>query len=62
VRALKKSRGAIGELTSKAGQLEADNSSVDGLRDGIKGIDGAIDKVSGMGECVGGWVSGWVGG
>ena len=47
MRTLKKSRGAIGELTSKAGQLEADTSSVDGLRDGIKGIDAAIDKVGG---------------
>jgi hypothetical protein len=35
----------IGELTSKVSQLEADSSAVDGLRDGIKGIDDAIDKV-----------------
>jgi len=36
----------IGELTSKVSQLEADSSAVDGLRDGIKGIDEAINKAS----------------
>ena len=37
-------RSTIGELTSKVSQLEADSSAVDGLRDGIKGIDEAINK------------------
>ena len=36
---------AIGELTSKATQLDTDSSAVDGLREGIKGMDDAIDKV-----------------
>lgn len=35
-------------------QLEADSSAVDGLRDGIKGIDDAIDKVQGEGS-IGRW-------
>lgn len=35
-------------------QLEADSSAVDGLRDGIKGIDGAIDKVGSTAG--GGWI------
>lgn len=46
IKALRKSRATIGELTSKVSQLEADSSAVDGLRDGIKGLDDAIDKVA----------------
>ncbi|KAL4430001.1 hypothetical protein ABPG77_004371 [Micractinium sp. CCAP 211/92] len=50
IKALKKSRGTIGELTSKVSQLEQDSSAVDGLREGIKGIDGAIDKIKAQEE------------
>jgi uncharacterized coiled-coil DUF342 family protein len=50
IKALRKSRATIGELTSKVSQLEADSSAVDGLRDGIKGLDEAIDKIKAQEE------------
>ena len=49
---------SISELTSKVSQLELDSSAVDGLREGIKGIDDAIDKVGGC--CGWAWAGWWV--